>query len=297
MSAIKVILAPSADIASTIDADITVEAEYGSVVAEGRIYTAAHHQPGMEDLPAPCNDKDIPALNGGTILVSHVDLDTFGGVLRAMGVTTLFTESFQSFWDLAQFVDLNGPHKLGESGASEDDIVRLHAFWAWKQGAVPRFPTDVSTDITECVREAGDALAWILTGNEVYLAEGRTMMEQSKALNAATFERIVGPVVVRVTNDEHGFCNHLYTAPTGEGFAAVAAYNKDNGSITISLAEALADVSCRDIMQDLFGPEAGGHEGIAGSPREQHMTYHEFEKAHATLVTKINTSLSNEAVF
>jgi hypothetical protein len=287
---IKVILAPSADIALNIEADVTIEAEYGSVVAEGSVYTAAHHQAGMEDNPAPCNDKDIPALDSGTILLSHVDLDSFGGALRAMGVTSLFADQYASFWNLAEFVDTNGPHKLGESGATDEDILRLHAFWAWKRGAIGRYDTDKATDVTETVVQACDALAFILTGDEAHLEAGRTMMTETQALNETTFERVVGDVVVRVTDDESGFCNHLYTAPTGEGFAAVAAYNKDGGTITISLAEAVTNVSCRDIMQNLFGPEAGGHEGIAGSPREQHMTYHEFTQAHDTLRSAIETS-------
>ena len=290
---IKTILAPSAALADTIDADVTIEAEYGTVVAKGRVYTAAHHQKGMEDLPAPCNDKAIPAIPDGEdaiILVSHVDLDTFGGCLRALGITTLFVDGFQSFWDLAEFVDLNGPHKLGVSGASDEDILRLYAFWAWKEKVVPRFDTARTHDVSSYVRQAGDALAFILTGDEAHLAAGSAMMDRTATLNTATFERVSGPVVVRMTDDAHGFCNHLYDSPEGEAYAAVAAYNKDGGTITISLADEVAGVSCRDIMQDLFGPEAGGHEGIAGSPREQHMTIDEFEKTHTTLVTAIVTS-------
>lgn len=288
---IKTFLAPSADLAQTVEADVTIEAEYGAVVIEGSQYTAAHHQAGMESHPAPCNDKGIPALSEGTVLVSHLDLDSIGGALRAMGVSTLFAEDFQGFWDLAAFIDTNGPHKLSASGASDLDQSRLYAFWAWKETTVPRFDTTRVHDVTRYIHQACDALAFIFAGDETYLEAGQVMKARTDELNAATFERIQGgEVVVRVTDDNYGFCNHLYDTPTGEPYASVAAYNKDGGTITISLSEAIQNVSCRDIMQNLFGNEAGGHEGIAGSPREQHMTYHEFTEAVETLAAAIATN-------
>jgi len=278
---VRYILAPSADLSKTVEADITVEAEYGSYVAQGRVYTAAHHQPGMEHLPAPCNDQEIPALDSGTVLVSHVDLDTFGGCLRASGVFAgLFESKHQSFWDLAQFVDLNGPHKLSESGASEEDLTRLYAFWAWKT-ALPRFSRDEITDVTAHVIAAGSALEHIFDGSQTHIDAGIAMRTSEADLNRATFVGTFavedgGTILVRATSTERGFCNHLYADPTGKAHMAVAAWNKDDGGITISLADAVEGVSCRQVMQDLFGPEAGGHDGIAGSPREQAMTEDQF---------------------
>ena len=294
---IKTILAPSAELASEVPADVTIEAEYGAVVISGKIYTAAHHQAGMESRPAPCNDKDIPALeDNGVILVSHLDLDSIGGALRAMGVKTLFTEDFQGFWDLAAFIDTNGPHKLAVSGASDLDQERLYAFWAWKEKVVPRFDSTVTHNVTAYVYQACDALAFIFSGDEAHLEAGHLMKARTDELNDATFERVFGKVIVRVTDDELGFCNHLYDTVSGDVCAAVAAYNKDGGTITISLADEIANVSCRDIMQNLFGNEAGGHLGIAGSPREQHMTYHEFTEAVETLASAIESNMGNESV-
>tara|TARA_X000000950_G_scaffold280092_1_gene374010 strand:+ start:114 stop:983 length:870 start_codon:yes stop_codon:yes gene_type:complete len=276
--------APSATLAKGVDAHVTIEAEYGSVVAEGSIYTAAHHQAGMEHLPAPCNDSDIPTLEEGVVLVSHLDLDTFGGCLRTLGsFSDLFNGSFQGFWNLAHFVDVNGAHKLGQSGATEEDLNRLHSFWASVKNALPRFPRDRVVDITDYVHIAGDALRKILSGDVELLTAGIQMREATTALNTATFERVKGDVILRVTDDDTGFCNHLYSTTSGEAYKAIAAYNKDAGSITISLADAIDGVSCRTVMQDLFGSEAGGHDGIAGSPREQFMTYHQFESTADSL--------------
>lgn len=281
---VQFILAPSATLANDVDAHVTIEAEYGSVVAEGSVYTAAHHQAGMEDLPAPCNDNNIPVLDEGTVLVSHLDLDTFGGCLRTLASSSdLFDGTHQGFWNLAHFVDINGPHKLGQSGATDEDIVRLHAFWAWSRENVPRFGRDSNTDITPYVSAAADTIRLIFADDVETLNYGRAMMAETKALNEATFQSLFSEVVVRVTDNDKGFCNHLYNTTDGALHKAVAAYNTDAGTITISLADPIEGVSCRDIMQDLFGPEAGGHNGIAGTPREQHMTYQEFEKTAKTL--------------
>lgn len=285
MSKITFILAPSADIAKSISADVTIEAEYGSVVIEGSVYTAAHHQKGMEDVPAPCNDPNIPKLSEGIVLVSHVDLDTFGGCLRTLDAFYgLFDGSYKKFWELAQFVDTNGPHKLRDAWASSKDILRLYAFWAWAKAHVPRFSRDEQTDITDIVYSAGRMIQEILAGNEVWIRAGKEMLREEMRLNETTFQEARGGVVIRQTNDETGFCNHLYTDKNGKAFKAVAAYNIDHGSITISLADPIKGVSCREVMQSLFGPEAGGHDGIAGSPREKKMSWGQFEKTASKLV-------------
>lgn len=43
-------------------------------------------------------------------------------------------------------------------------------------------------------------------------------------------------------------------------------------SVTISLEKPIRGISCREIVQELWGSEAGGHDGIAGSPRGKSMT-------------------------
>lgn len=49
------------------------------------------------------------------------------------------------------------------------------------------------------------------------------------------------------------------------------------------------EVSSRaTILQDLWGPEAGGHDGIAGSPRERRMTEDDLEAAVTALAAKLN---------
>lgn len=81
----QVMLAPSRELAENVqDVAATVEAEYGDYCVEGNEVTLAHHGSRSSN-PAPCNTPNVPTLSGGTILVSHLDLDAIGGVLDLMG--------------------------------------------------------------------------------------------------------------------------------------------------------------------------------------------------------------------
>ncbi len=276
---ITIIHVPSADLAKTCGANITIEAEYGSFVWEGLNFTAAHHQKEGKyagshivegGQPSPCNNPHIPVLETGHIGVSHFDLDTLGGCLRAMGMSGFFGERLDSFWALAEFVDVNGPHKLAQAEASDQDLEYIHAWWAWSQANRVFWPRDEVTDITEYVQKASDALRLILMGDEDHIEAGHVWKAQQDKLNADSFCEVecVDDVILRVATT---FVNHLYSTPDGTLCKAVAAFNPRTGSITISLADPTEGISCRDIVQGLWGPEAGGHDGIAGSPREKRM--------------------------
>ena len=59
--------------------------------------------------------------------------------------------------------------------------------------------------------------------------------------------------------------NSLY--PLLSNGTAVVAFNTLNGSVTISFEDTPEGVSACEIAQTLWGMLAGGHKGIAGSPR------------------------------
>lgn len=282
--AIRVIFAPTATIARSATADVTIEAEYGSFVWEGSIFTAAHHQSegpfagrhqgGSQ--PAPCNNPSIPVLDEGVIGVSHMDLDTLGGIARAMGCEYLFLGN-EGFWNLSEFVDVSGPHKLKNSGASDTDLDRLYAFWAWSQeNRLPR-ATEL-TDITEYVINAIHALQRIMEFDAEMIEAGRTFKANEQALNKSSLVKVVGTVAIRKAES---FVNHLYTTADGVECEMVLTLNTKFKSITLSSAE--DGVDCCATMQKVFGPDAGGHKGIAGSPRGVEMTMEDCGKVFAEL--------------
>jgi hypothetical protein len=65
---------------------------------------------------------------------------------------------------------------------------------------------------------------------------------------------------------------------------AVIAFNTKSGSITLSFAEETDPRNACELMQAVFGPEAGGHKGIAGSPRGVRQTLAAIPPIVAALV-------------
>ena len=107
----KILLAPTKELAASIpQPEATVEAEYGGSCIEGKEITLAHHVEKYKDNPAPCNTDLEKTLDGATILVSHIDLDTLGGIFAISGEKMDDPE----FWQAAEFIDLNGPHHIHE---------------------------------------------------------------------------------------------------------------------------------------------------------------------------------------
>ena len=276
---------------------LTVEAEYGSTVVEGAVYTAAHHQPAGSKYagdhvveggrPSPCVDKNIPTLpeEGDWLIgISHVDLDTVGGVLRALpAAADIFAPEHDDFWGLAAFLDVRGAHKVATAKASEKNIQRIYAWMAYSK-SIPRLPLNVLTDATELVLGCLPVLRALLADDAGLLQAGRDFRGKERELNEQSFEYMTDDnVIVRTTPGERDSVNLLYAAPDGDLGVAIVAYNKHVGTITVSLESPIPGVSCRDVVQGLWGPLAGGHPGIAGSPRGQVMTESDVEDCVAAI--------------
>jgi hypothetical protein len=294
---ISYLLVPRHDLVATVGTpELTVEAEYGSQVVKGSLYTAAHHgAPGTEyegrhtkkdgGRPSPCNDPNIPVLNEGSLVViSHLDLDTFGGCLRANSqFQDLFTAQSEAFWSLAEFVDVNGPHQLATSWYAAQDKTRLRAFWAWSR-VQPRQDLSRVTDVTNVIEAAGGILRRILADDEELLERGRAFAAEEAALDTASF-RLAIPLGdsadssnVLLLRESEQFVNHLYTTPQGFEAKVLIAYNPKIGSVTISVPRPDSRLNCRDAMQEVFGPLAGGHGTIAGTPRGVPHSWKEVDK-------------------
>jgi len=239
----------------------TVEAEYGETVVEGSVLTLAHHGPRSGN-PAPCLASNGVAGEGIEALgLSHLDLDSLGGCAAIIGRKP----EASTFWQLAAFVDVNGPHKLGSAGAEPADVARLYAFWAWSQKNRYLPPRDGSVDdVTEQVMSALAVIERICADDPDLLRSGEEFRLAEDALNKRSFCEYELGVIVRVADT---FVSHLYVAPEGNPAKAVVAFNTVTGAVTLSLADPIEGVSACAIMQAIFGPTAGGHAGIAGSPR------------------------------
>lgn len=248
--------------------DVTVEAEYGAVTVEGAVLTMAHHGANAGN-PAPCAyPNGCAGENVEVVGLSHLDLDSIGGCMAVLGCKP----PAPGFWRIAEFVDLSGPHRLGEANAAPEDVERLRAVWAWSESHRTFPPRDGSVaDVTEAVLAFASAVAKVLEGDPEMLRAGREFAERGKALNSATFREVRGSVCLRRTPG--GFVNHLYDTPKGDVCKAVVSYNDQTGAVTVSFADTPSGEGARGIVQGLWGPLAGGHAGIAGSPRDQRMSW------------------------
>lgn len=265
----------------------TVEAEFGATVVPGSIVTLAHHAEAYRKCASPCT-RENDALMLNAIGVSHIDLDTVGGVLSLLGTKP----GNKTFWDLAGQVDVRGVHRLAEcatmTSATPEDVRGLRAFHAWseKNRVFPNRDGSVS-DAAPAIESARLALTLIFGGDEALLTAGDEFLALQDALDAESFVKTEGGVIFR--NSEK-FVNHLY-AHSGTPEKAVVGFNAVKGVVTVSFADAEADGgdACA-IVQSLWGPKAGGHKGIAGGPREvvlgENDALEAFKAAKAMLATR-----------
>lgn len=255
----------------------TVEAEYGDVTVYGSTVTMAHHGKNAGG-QCPCSYENFVDLGVEAVGLSHVDLDTLGGCMALLGTKP----DAPSFWQLAEFVDLNGAHRLGESRASSVDLARLYAWWAYSETVRLFPPRDGSVEeVTDKLKCLFEAVANVCADNQEMLDTGEKFRLAGEALNAASFVQDVNGVLVRVSDR---FVNHLYCAPGSHDAAeAVVAFNTLTGAITVSFADGGKKVSARLVVQGLWGELAGGHDGIAGSPRGQRMALLDLYKTAETV--------------
>ncbi|MFA7314646.1 MAG: hypothetical protein WC025_01795 [Candidatus Magasanikbacteria bacterium] len=255
----------------------TVEAEYGDACVVGSILTMAHHGP-RAGQKCPCSYENGCVDGVEVVGISHFDLDTLGGCAAIIGRKPEAT----TFWQLAEFIDLNGAHKLNEGiekiGATPDDVAKLFAFWAWSRNfrVFPNRDGSVS-DVTDKVIEGCNTLEKIMNGDADLMKAGAVYKDAEGKLNADSLVEAKDGVVVRISPQ---FTNHLYSLPDGKAHLAVVAYTTTTGAVTVSFADAPPKgKSAREIVQSLWGELAGGHAGIAGSPRDRRMSLVDFTEA------------------
>ncbi len=272
-----VILAPTVQLALEVTNIVaSVEAEYGDTVIEGSVITLAHHTGEWKKCPAPCNNPAARgALKGhdGIILVSHIDLDTVGGIMALIGVQPEDPE----FWAGAEFVDLNGPHNVYKLSGRVQSLLR--AYWAWSQSR-PRVRYTEITDVADVVITHLDFLLMLLDGGaeaEAAIEAGRVWADENQAKTDALCVHETSLARAFITRGV--FCNASYYSKKLECAAlACVAYDEEKGSVTLSFADvnSLQGMSAKTLVQEVWGPDAGGHDGIAGSPRGVAVTKEEF---------------------
>lgn len=280
----KILLAGSKELVNRSFA-ATVEAEYGDFCIEGTKVTLAHHG-SRSNNPAPCCwDKEIPQLEkDDEILISHVDLDTIGGCLDLMGKKP----ECPDFWKAAAYVDVNGPHHMYELSAEQQNM--LNAYYAWNavQERLPRF-TEI-TDVTEEILKNLPILERIVAKDIELLEDGKWWKEETTATVEAKLIKESDKVRAFIT--DRVFCSASYYSPNMDKvIPATVVMNTTMKAITIAFEDGGKIASAVDIVQKLWGKQAGGRAGIAGSPRGWEITDDELQRQFERAVETVENLL------
>lgn len=270
----RVILAPSYDIAKNIKAEATVEAEYGDECLEGTMVTLTHHGPRSNN-PAPCNTPDVPELPPfATVVVSHIDLDTLGGIYALQGRKP---EDYR-FWEAAEMIDAKGAHHIHELDKDIQD--KLNAYYAYNDGQ-PRQRYTEAIDVTKQIDDTYNVVNAIVDIND---PEHDKLITAGKEWAQTREKEVEDQLVyenkdVRVFDTNGIFCAVSYFSPNQNTICpATVTYNEKFKSITLAFEDGGKQLNAKEIVQELWGPEAGGREGIAGSPRNVEMTKNDLAK-------------------
>lgn len=271
----KVYLAPSKELAEAmvkkfeeLNLDYsTVEAEYGNLCVKGSAdmggwSTLAHHG-NRSSNPAPCvwevNGEKFSPKTPHAILVSHIDLDCLGGIGLVLG---FYNESEQKFWKAAELIDVRGPHHIGE--VPTEEAARLRAFWAYNEQHRSNPVRDQVTDITDTVIEYFNVLDKIVKDDPELIEAGAAW--EKRVTEAVEAAKIYESQKVRA------FKGSLFTASSYLGRdgiirKATVNFNTKFDAITLAFEDGGKEHDAAAIMRELFGPDAGGRAGIAGTPR------------------------------
>lgn len=271
-----IILCPTVELAKALNPDVTIEAEYGDICVEGSVLTLAHHGSRSSN-PAPCN-TDVKPLTKGIIVISHMDLDTIGGIMAVVGEKI----KDDAFWKAAEVIDVKGPHHLYKFPQEIQD--KFNALYAWQDTHSGKANSE-AVDVKERVRAYFDVLHMILDEDNEHHAE---MIEKGREWGKAAFDRIESKLImenkfVRVFVTDGIFCSGAYYSPSMDTIVpCTVVYNTSYKIITVAFEDGgNEDKSARKIVQELWGNEAGGRDGIAGSPRGVEMSESNFKDAIA----------------
>lgn len=297
LTAMKVVLAPGADLAQQFMdntmPDATVEAEYGGIVKEGSLVTFAHHSGEWQKCPPPClqPNRKASAQPIKLAMISHIDLDTVIGLMALEGCKPKNTYFSRAFYKAAGYIDLNGYHNLCKVSKRSQEL--LNAANAYlKEVADTRFKE--ITDVTDIYHKVRDFLINLLSDHEFRNQAIDKGEQWAQAMSAQTDVCLVKETAnIRVFETKGVFCNAAYYNRTqNKLYDACIALNTSQNSITVSFANVaeLAPISAREIVQSIWGEKAGGHNGIAGTPRGDDMKY-TLTRKDLNKVVKLTQSL------
>lgn len=178
------------------------------------------------------------------------------------------------FWEAAAYIDLNGPHRINNIGEREASM--MQAYWAWVQdNPSPRYSEPA--DVTETINKSADAIKSIITQDKAMLKHSQEWAKQNQENTEKFLAREDENMRVFISGGV--FCSANYWSPNMQTYSkSTVVLNQKNGSITFGLEDNGKTISARETVQAFWGLEAGGHSGIAGSPRGMNLTEEDLDQ-------------------
>jgi len=285
---VNIYLVPTKELAQQVSFQLEphacIETEYGDWALEGTMFTANHHLPKYAGYPAPCmtpiNLTNWCLPMGANIIISHIDLDTVLGVMGLLGEWYFIPLEFR---EVAEFIDTNGPHHIHKFPAHVQDW--FNAYWAWS--ALPENRALRVTEITDVTATIHKYIQFFELLFDLYAHNSPPLIEEGRVwasnIQCETESKLLMETEnYRVFRTDRVFCGASYYSPTHKTIAKVViSFNTNFNSITVSCSDGSLD--CRALVQRLWGPTAGGHKGIAGSPRGKIVDEYELKRAVYTI--------------
>lgn len=262
----KVILAKNLKAAQSLQKPyLSVEAEYGNIVIEGWAATLAHHVEGWTSAPSLCEfdyleKNSVDVFEEHVCLISHIDLDVIVGISHLLGLQDFSWESKG-----INYVDCNGQHTLFSEHVSEMARKVIIAYVGYASiNRAPFSPKEDIMDVTEYV------MSTIQNFNtEYYYSVGlKLITDRKEEAERSLLLGLNGVALIEQAEDSKVFgLNSEYTIKNNV-YDYVIVYSNKFKSVTVSAKDGNRQkINLAEFMQGIFGNEAGGHAGIAGTPR------------------------------
>lgn len=218
------------------------------------------HHGAFSAYPAPCANDHIPAIGDGIVEVTHIDADTFGGLLRMSGLSLPKID-----FALLERIDLNGSSIV----ADRFDPTYLYAVGV-KQLAIaigiPRPSVDGAIDISDKIE------AMFAKRQEEIIELGRSAVVASEASYKNCMVMSTGKVGLWSIGKNDPFDQ---SRPYVDGMEVVVVYRQVYKTI---------DIYCAPASSYAFGGEKiasiqfAGHPKACGSPRGVEMSLEDAKR-------------------
>ena len=256
--------------------EIAVETEYGDEAIEGSKFSGLHHVPDHIADGAPSGRDDIPLLkDGGTLAVSHMDMDTFVTVLKCLGV-----KMDENLSKAVGYLDENGfnLHKIPEDIVPQDKkeviIPQLIALRKLQTDVFSVFRTgrggiEGVTDVTSMFFETVAVPATGIIDGDKEIMNNATEWYETRNSTIKKYEcgKIITPdgnglVRVFVSDGKENPTSEYIDNETGTEYKALVTYFKNTGGFSIGIANGI-EIGLESLLKEQY-PTQGGARGNAG---------------------------------